>query len=182
MKTFNVPSRETVSAANQQIFDKLAKTLGKVPNLYATMAYSENGLATYLNLSSARSSLKSKEKEAVNLVVSQVNECEYCLSAHTTIGKLNGFTDEQILEIRSGSASFDNKLDALVKLARNLTENRGKADPALVDAFFAAGYTNENLVDTITAIGDKTITNLLYGVTQVPIDFPKAPALPTVQA
>ncbi|SEN73385.1 alkylhydroperoxidase AhpD family core domain-containing protein [Chitinophaga rupis] len=177
MKTFKVPAKENVSPANQQLFDKLAKGLGKVPNLYATMAYSENGLGTYLALSSAKSSLKAKEKEAVNLVVSEVNSCDYCLSAHTMIGKLNGFTDEQILEIRSGEAPFDSKLDALVKLAKNLTEKRGKADAEVVDNFFAAGYTEENLVDTILVVGDKTITNLLYGVTQIPIDFPAAPAL-----
>jgi AhpD family alkylhydroperoxidase len=182
MKTFKVPAKENVSPANQQLFDKLAKGLGKVPNLYATMAYSENGLATYLALNSAKSSLKAKEKEAVNLVVSEVNSCDYCLSAHTMIGKLNGFTDEQILDIRGGEAPFDSKLDALVKLAKNLTEKRGKADAEVVDNFFAAGYTEENLVDTILVVGDKTITNLLYGVTQIPIDFPPAPALHTAKA
>ncbi|HEU4553667.1 MAG TPA: carboxymuconolactone decarboxylase family protein [Chitinophaga sp.] len=182
MKTFEVPARENVSAANQQLFDNLTKKLGKVPNLYATFALSENALGSYLAFSNAKSSLKAKEKEAVNLVVSQVNECDYCLSAHTVIAKLNGFTDEQVLSIRRGEAPFDAKLDALVKLAKSLTENRGKADAALVDNFFAAGYTNENLVDAILVIGDKTITNLLYGVTQIPVDFSPAPSLATATA
>jgi len=182
MKTFQVPTRENVSPANQQLFDNLTKSIGKVPNLYATFAHSQNALGAYLAYSSAKSSLKAKEKEAINLVVSQVNECDYCLSAHTMIGKLNGFTDEQMLDIRRGDAAFDAKLDALVKLAKNLTEKRGKADEALLDNFFAAGYTNENLVDAILVIGDKTVTNLLYGATQNPIDFPPAPALETAQA
>jgi len=182
MKTFNVPTRETVSAANQEIFDKLAKGLGKVPNLYATMAYSENGLATYLALSNAKTSFKAKEKEAINLIVSQVNECLYCLSAHTMIGKMNGFTDEQILQIRRGEVSFDSKLDALVKLAQDLTAKRGHGDAALLDNFYAAGYTNENLVDLIVVIGDKTITNLLYAATEIPVDFPAVPALETAHA
>ena len=35
-----------------------------------------------------------------------------------------------------------------------------------------------NLVmDVIVTIGDKTVTNLLHGTTQVPVDFPAAPAL-----
>jgi len=182
MKTFQVPTRETVSPANQQLFDKVAKGLGKVPNLFATMAYSENALGAYLALSSAKSSLKAKEKEVINLVVSELNECEYCLSAHTAIAKLNGFTDEQILEIRAGAISFDSKLDVLAKLAKNFVEKHGKVDDEYVDAFFAAGYTNENLVDLIIVIGDKTITNFLHGATNVPIDFPPAPALATVKA
>lgn len=177
MKTFNVPSREEVSANNQTLFDNLKKGLGKVPNLYATMAYSENALATYLALSTGKTSLKAKEKEVVNLVVSQVNDCDYCLAAHTYIGKLNGFSDEQIIEIRKGSASFDPKLNALAALVKNQVENKGKVDPALVDAFFAAGFTNENLVDVIIVIGDKVVTNYLYAATKVPLDFPAAPAL-----
>jgi AhpD family alkylhydroperoxidase len=177
MKTFTVPTREDVTPANQVLFDNLKKTVGKVPNLYATMALSQNALGTYLTLQSAKTSLRAKEKEVVNLVVSQVNECEYCLAAHTAIGKLNGFTDEQILEIRAGGASFDNKLNALAALGKSFVENNGKPDPVLVDNFFAAGYTQENLVDTIVLIGDKIITNYLHGVTKVLVDFPAAPAL-----
>lgn len=94
MKTFIVPTRDEVSPANQAIFDTIKKKLGKVPNSYAFMASSENGLATYLALSSAKSSLSIKEKEVISLTVSEINGCLYCVSAHTTIGKLNGFTDE----------------------------------------------------------------------------------------
>lgn len=177
MKSFTVPTREEVSPANQQLFDTLKKKVGKVPNLYATLAHSENALDTYLTLQSAKSSLSSREKEIVNLAVSQVNECAYCLAAHTMIAKLNGFTDEQILEIRSGAASFDHKYNALAALVKSFVNNFGKPSAELVDRFFAAGYTNENLVDTIVLIGDKMITNYLYAVTKIPVDFPAAPAL-----
>jgi AhpD family alkylhydroperoxidase len=177
MKTFTVPTRETVTEANQAIFDTLKKKVGKVPNLYATMAYSKNALATYLALQGAPSSLSSKEKEIVNLVTSQINNCEYCLAAHTTIGKLNGFTDDQILEIRSGAVSFDAKYNALAALVKSFVKNFGKPSEEAANNFFEAGYTNENLVDTIVLIGDKIISNYLHGITKVPVDFPAAPAL-----
>ncbi len=180
MANFNVPTREEVSANNQAIFDNLQKAVGFVPNLYATYAHSENALANYLNLSNAKTSLSNKEKEVVNLIVSEVNNCQYCKSAHTAIAKMNGFTDDQILELRSGSAPFNPKFDALVKLAQNTTENRGATDPAIVDQFLAAGYTKENLIDTIVLIGDKTISNYLHRTTQVPVDFPAVPELATV--
>lgn len=180
MATFNVPTREQVSANNQAIFDQLEKAVGFVPNLYATYAHSENALANYLNLSNAKTSLSNKEKEVVNLIVSEVNDCQYCKAAHTAIAKMNGFSEAQILELRSGNAAFNPKLDALVKLAQNITINRGAADADLVDRFFAAGYTKENLVDTIVLIGDKTISNYLHRTTLVPVDFPAAPELATV--
>jgi uncharacterized peroxidase-related enzyme len=177
MQTINVPTREEVSATNQAIFDNLKKGLGMVPNLYATFAHSDTALASYMAFQNAKSSISGKAREIVNLVVSQVNECEYCLAAHTTMGKMNGFTDEQVLEIRHGHASFDAKFDALARLAKGITQSRGHVDQALVEAFFAAGWTKENLVDAIVVIGDKTVSNYLHSTTKIPVDFPAAPKL-----
>lgn len=177
MSTFNVPTREEVSENNQAIFDNLKKALGFVPNLYATYANSDTALENYLNFANAKTSLSAKEKEAVNLAVSQVNNCIYCLSAHTAIGKMNGFNDEQILELRAGKASFDSKLDALAQLAKNISENRGRTDEKVLENYFAAGYTKANLIDTISLVGDKTISNYIHSTTQVPVDFPLAPSL-----
>lgn len=174
---FNVPTREEVSKNNQAIFDQLQKGLGFVPNLYATYAHSDTALGDYLALQNRKSSLKAKEREIINLVVSQVNECAYCLAAHTALGKMNGFTDEQILELRTGEASFDTKFDALAKFTRDITVNRSKPSAAALDNFFEAGYTKENLVDTIVVIGDKIISNFIHGATQIPVDFPAAPEL-----
>ena len=180
MSTFNVPTREEVTESNQAIFDNLKNALGFVPNLYATYAHSTNALGNYLALSGAKTSLNAKQKEVVNLAVSQVNECSYCLAAHTAIGKMNGFNDAQILELRSGKASFDDKLDALAKLAKNMTENRGGTDSEVVDHFLNTGWTKENLIDTIVLVGDKTISNYLHKTTDVPVDFPAAQPLETV--
>ncbi|MBS1602479.1 MAG: carboxymuconolactone decarboxylase family protein, partial [Bacteroidetes bacterium] len=148
MKTFKVPTREEVSPANQALFDNLTKLIGKVPNLYAEMAVSGHALGNYLTLNNSKTSLRAKEKEAINLVVSEVNRCEYCSSAHTALAKMIGFTDEQILELRGGRASFDATLDALVKYAKNAVETRVHVAGDVLDAFFAAGWTEENLVDT----------------------------------
>jgi len=177
MSTFNVLTRDEVSENNQAIFDNLKKALGFVPNLYATYANSDTALENYLNFANAKTSLSAKEKEVVNLAVSQVNNCIYCLSAHTAIGKMNGFNDEQILELRAGKASFDSKLNALAQLAKNVTENRGRTDEKVLENYFAAGYTKANLIDTISLVGDKTISNYIHSTTQVPVDFPVAPSL-----
>lgn len=182
MKTFTVPTRENVSPANQAIFDNLKKNVGFVPNLYAAYAYNDTALGDYLALQGRKSTLKAKEREVINLVVSQINDCRYCQSAHTALGKMNGFTDEQILELRTGEASFDAKLDALARFTADITIRRGKPAPELTEALFAAGYTEANLVDIIMVIGDKIISNFIHGVTQVPIDFPLAPELEAAPA
>jgi len=177
MATFHVPTKDEVNDNNKAIFDNLEKGAGFVPNLYAAYAYSETALGDYLALQNRKSTLSGKEREIVNLVVSQVNECAYCLAAHTAIGKGHGFTDEQILEIRTGNASFNPKFDALAKFVKNIVINRSKPSPEVVDNLLEAGYTKANLVDIIIVIGDKIISNFIHGTTQVPIDFPAAPEL-----
>ena len=176
MTTFTVPTREEVSENNQLIFDNLQKALGFDPNLYATIAHSKNGLERFLAYQNAKTSLNNKEKEAVNLIVSQVNGCVYCQSAHLVLGKMNGFSEDQLLEIRKGK-SVDPKLNSLVQLAADITANKGKASADTVDAFFAQGYNNENLVDLILQVSDKTAMNYLHNLTQIPVDFPLAQAI-----
>lgn len=172
MSTFPVPSRDQVASANQAIFDNLQKALGFVPNLYATFAHSDTALATYLALQNAKSSLTPREREVINLVVSQVNRCKYCLAAHTVLGKMNGFSEIQILAIRRAEIDFDPKLDALARFVRSVALERGHGSTAARDALLAAGYTPANLVDALVVIGDKIISNYLHSVTDVPVDFP----------
>ena len=179
MKTFNVPTRDEVSPANQTAFDNLNKTIGMVPNLYAAIAYSDNGLSRYLNFQGGKTSLNNKEKEAVNLVVSEVNGCKYCQSAHTVIGKMNGFSEQDTLDLRAGE-SKNPKLNALVKLTKEISEKKGRVSDSTLEAFYAAGYHNGSLVDVILQISDKIAMNYLHNLTQIPIDFPLAPPLQTV--
>lgn len=182
MKDFPIPQRDQVSAANQVIFDNLKKQVGFVPNLFASFAHSENALGNYLQLQSGKSTLRAKEREVINLVVSQLNNCEYCLSAHTVIAKLNGFTDEQVLQIRRAEIPFDAKLDALARLVKAIVEERGFVSDELKEKFYNAGYNEASLVETTVAVGDKVITNYLHALTKVPVDWPVAQKLDQVEA
>jgi uncharacterized peroxidase-related enzyme len=172
-----VPARADVSARDQAIFDSLQKNVGFVPNLYAYFAKNETALRDYLALQNRKSTLTTKEREVVNLVTSQINGCRYCQSAHTVLGKLAGFTDEQVLEIRHGWASFDVKLDALARFVASVVEKRGKASEEAKEAFFAAGYTEANMIDVVILVGDKIISNFIHNLTELEIDFPLAEKL-----
>lgn len=176
-RVFTIPTKAEVSETNQSLFDNLQKGLGFVPNLYAYFAKSETALGDYLALQNRKSTLRAKEREVINLVTSQINGCRYCQSAHTVIGKMNRFTEEQILEIRKGTASFDSKLDALAKFTASVVTNRGKATEESKNNFFAAGYTEANLIDVIIVVGDKIISNYIHNLTEFEIDFPIADAI-----
>ena len=178
MTDFKVPTKNEVSEANQGIFDSLNKKLGFVPNLYATMALSDNALGAYLGLakSQEKGSLSAGEREIVSLAVSQVNGCRYCQSAHTALAKMNGFSDEDAIAFRKGTAE-DAKLGALAKLAREVTLTRGNPDQETVQAFIDAGYNKGGLIDVLLVAAGTTFTNYVNIITQVPIDFPVVPDL-----
>lgn len=113
----------------------------------------------------------------IHLSVSQANGCTYCLAAHTGLAKMNGFTDEQIIEIRSGRVSFNSKIDALSKFAREAASNNGAVSDDTLENFYDAGYSAENMIDTVLIIGGKTIANYLHKIAGYAIDFPEAPKL-----
>ena len=173
-----VPTRDQVDEKSQVIFDNLKKQLGTVPNLYATIGYSSDTLENFLgfNGKAGTGSFNKKELEAIKLAVSEVNDCEYCLAAHTTLGKMAGFTEAETLNIRAGEIN-DPRLQAISLLAADISRNRGKANNDLKAAFFAQGFSEKALIDLIAAVTAITFTNYVHGATEVPVDFPKAKTL-----
>ena len=183
MRQFSVPTRDEVAPKAQAIFDNLEKQLSFVPNLYAVAGYSEDALEAYLNFSGkiGKSSFSNKELEAIKLAVSEVNQCQYCLAAHTAISKMNGFSEEETIELR-GATIENTKLRAIAQLAKNVSENRGRATAEAVENFFAAGFDNKALIDLVGVTIEISFTNYLHNLTQIPVDFPAAKSLATAFA
>ena len=65
-------------------------------------------------------------REQIALAVAQANECEYCLAAHSAVGRMVGLTAEQIRDSRLGTA-VDPKADALIRFALKVVDVRGSA-------------------------------------------------------
>lgn len=173
MNDFLVPNEQNVSERNKRIFEELKELFGRVPNIFAAFTSSGNGLEAYFNYITQKSSLTDREREAVNLIVSQVNQCPYCLSFHSAIAARLGFSNEQILDIRANDIQFDQKLKAVAALAHNIALTKGKIVGDVLEDFYEAGYDQGHLVDVVLAIGNITTLNLLYAITNVPIDWPK---------
>ena len=173
-----VPTRDQVDTTAQGIFDNLQKQLGTVPNLYAVLGYSGATLANFLTFSSTAggNSFTKKEKEAIDLAVSEVNGCTYCLAAHTALGKMAGFTEDETIALRAGTIE-DARLKAITALAAGIAQNRGKVADELIQQFFAQGFDEKALIDLLSAVTAITFTNFAHGLTKVAVDFPQAKAL-----
>jgi uncharacterized peroxidase-related enzyme len=173
MNTIKVPTKEQVTIEAQAIFDQIQKSIGKVPNLYATIGYSSNALKGYLGFEEqlGKGVFTPIEREAISLVVSEVNNCLYCLSAHTLIGSMKGLSNDEMINIRKGTPT-NPKLKVIVQLAKSITENKGKANNDVLKAFFDLGYNNDAVIEIIGLVAAKVFTNYVYALTDIPVDFP----------
>ncbi|TKG92913.1 carboxymuconolactone decarboxylase family protein [Puteibacter caeruleilacunae] len=178
MTKINVPIKEQVDDKAKAIFDNLEKMLGMIPNLYATMGYSSDVLAGYLQYSSSlgSSSFNKKEIELIKLAVSEVNGCNYCVAAHTVLAKMNGFSEEETIGIRLGQIQ-DSRYYVIVKTAQEIARERGKLSDITYEQFYALGFDTKALVDLIAVVNAVSFTNFLHRATDVPIDFPAAPQI-----
>ena len=165
-----------VAAATGQTAETLAavkKQLGKVPNLFATLAQSPAALQTYFRIKDALAlgAFSAKQQELVALAVAQVNGCGYCLSAHTAINGMMGVKPEAIEAARRGHAT-DPRDDAIVSLAREVVETRGHLDSQAVAAWKAKGLSDADILETIATVVLNIFTNYVNEIAGTEIDFP----------
>ncbi len=167
-------SIDAAPAAARPLLEGVRKMLGSVPNLFRITANSPAALEGYLGLNGALSkgSLKPQTRERIALAVAQVNGCDYCLSAHTYLGKnLAKLDDAEIAANRRGTSN-DPQADAAVRFAVKLVRERGRVTDADVSAVRMAGYSEAEIVEIVAHVALNTLTNYLNETLGTPIDFP----------
>jgi uncharacterized peroxidase-related enzyme len=165
--------------AAQPLLEAVKKQLGTVPNLFRTVANSPAALEGYLGLSGAlgKGTLPAATRERIALAVAEINGCNYCLSAHSYLGKnLAKLDDAEILANRRGHSN-DAKADAAVQFAARVTKARGHVSDEDLRAVKLAGYDDAQVVEIVLHVALNTWTNYLNEVAQTVIDFPVAEAL-----
>ena len=158
--------------ASRPILEGTQKALGFIPNLFATMSHNPELLKTYTQVSEsyAKSGLSALEQQVVALSVSRENSCHYCMAAHSALSKM-AYLDERIIaQIRAGETLEDTKLETLSRFTKRLVASRGWADPADLEQFFKAGYTESHVLAVILGITLKTISNYTNHLAQTPLD------------
>jgi AhpD family alkylhydroperoxidase len=178
MQHFEVPAYESFPAEAKPAYDQFVKSMGRMPNLYATIGYSAVTLNSYLAFVQAqvKGAFHGKDREAIYLIVSQINGCEYCLAAHTASAIKNGWTEDQTLLLRAGNYK-EAAWEVIYGVIQSVIEHRGEAPEGLLDRFYQAGYTNKALMDLMALINIMSFTNYVYRLTKIPIDFPLAKAI-----
>lgn len=167
------------SGKTAELFTVVKSKLGVVPNLMRTLGQSPVALEAYLGFSGtlAKGVLPAKVREQLALAIGEANTCDYCLAAHSLLGKGAGLTAEAILEARLNRAE-DPKTQALLKFAVTVVEARGLVADEALSAVRAAGASDAEIIEVIAHVALNTLTNYTNHIAQTAIDFPKAAALP----
>ncbi len=172
-----IPTPATIADAPekaQPLLEAVNKQLGTVPNMFRLIATSPQTLEAYLGVSGAlgKGALPAATRERIALAVAEVNGCNYCLSAHSYLGKnLAKLDDAEITANRSG-ASNDPKADAAVRFAAKVARGRGQVADADLSAVKLAGYSDAQLLEIIMHVAINTFTNYTNEVFGTDIDFP----------
>jgi uncharacterized peroxidase-related enzyme len=180
MSRINQVKPEAATGLAKELLGTVKSKLGLVPNMTRAMANAPAVLDSYLQFNGAlnKGTIPAKLREQIALVVSQANGCEYCLSAHSAIGKMVGLTAEQIRDSRLGTA-VDPKTDALIRFARKVVETHGRVSDADLEDVREAGYDDGAIAEVVAHVALSVFTNYFNNVAETDIDFPKAEALPT---
>ncbi len=174
MSRINVVTDETANAEQKELYAAITSQLGMVPNFLKVFANSPAALKAFLGLHSiaGEGSLDGMTKERIALTIAEKNACEYCVSAHTAIGRGAGLSNDEMAANRDGT-SQDAKAAVAVKFAKALAEHNGEVTSAEILEVRNAGYDDAEIVEIITHVGMNIMTNILGKASRVEIDFPK---------
>ncbi len=176
MARFNAVDSGTATGQTKELLDQVHRKLGFVPNMMRTMAVSPAVLEGYLGLSGALAGggLSPKVREQIALAVGEANGCQYCVSAHTAIGKRLGVAEAELAASRDGAPS-DPKVEAALAFARALVERRGDVSDADVARVREAGWSDPEVAEIVAHVALNVFTNYFNITAGTEIDFPRIP-------
>lgn len=167
----------SVDQANPEVktfYDTIQRSMGKVPNIFLHMGNSPSLLKAYFGLTEAvnATTLNPKLREEIALAVSEANQCNYCLAAHSAIGKKAGLSDDEISLARQGKGK-GSKETTILKFAKSIAQKRGHVSSMEIDELKHAGITDKELVEIILLVVSSVFTNYFNLVVEPQIDFPQ---------
>ncbi|MGB7444583.1 MAG: carboxymuconolactone decarboxylase family protein, partial [Coleofasciculaceae cyanobacterium] len=154
-------TQETAPENSKEALAQAKETFGFIPNLEGICAESPVFLRGCMSLWElfSQSSLSTLEQQVVHLTTSYENECHYCMAAHTGLAKKVGLSTDNIEALRNGTLLQESKLEALHQFTQSMVNKRGWVEEGEVEAFLAAGYSKQQVLEVILGIALKTMHN-----------------------
>jgi uncharacterized peroxidase-related enzyme len=169
---------DTANGKAKEVLDAVQAAFGRTTNMTRTMARKPAVLEGWLSLHGALGTTLSRGiNEQIAIAVAEANECVYCLSGHTAVGRLVGVDDHELALCRSCESS-DPKVAAALRFAHAVNAKRGAVSDDDLAAIRAAGWDDGDIAAIVAHVGLNVFTNYFNLVTRPVVDFPEiAPGL-----
>lgn len=164
----------TATGSRQEVLSQIQGAFGVVPNMFKAVANSPAALKSMWGSFGALGGgvLGAKLGEQLAVAIANRNHCEYCLAAHTALGRKAGATAQEMSDAQGGHAQ-DAKTAAALTFALQLVEARGQLGEQDVAAVRDAGFSDEEVVEILAHVALNLFTNYVNNAFAVPVDFPK---------
>ena len=178
MSRLSKVSPEEAVGKTADLYGAIKSSLGGVPNLFQGLGSNPRALEIFLGIGGGLKggSLSLREQGSIALTLAQRNSCEYCLAAHTVLGKMGGLSETEMISNRMGG-SEDHKKNALIKLVGEIVDKKGNVGDETLSSFRAAGYTDSHVGEVLLAVVQNIYTNYFNNLNRTEVDFPSAPKL-----
>lgn len=172
MTTFTLHNQNTAPEAAKPLLDKSQQAFGMVPGLHAVMAEAPGLLDGYQVLHGLflNSSFNADEKTVVWQTINVEHACHYCVPAHTGIAKSMKVDDAISNALRDETPLPNAKLEALRDFTLAMVRQRGELEAQQLQDFYAAGYSQQNVLEVILGLSQKVMSNYTNHIAKTPID------------
>ena len=170
--SFTLHTPETAPQAARDELKNSVESFGWVPNLHAVLAEAPPVLRAYKSLHGLfqQSSFDAEELTVVWQSINIENKCHYCVPAHTTIAGMMEVDSALINALLEDKPLPTEKLEVLKTTTQALLNQRGDLDDEQIARFKAMGYGNQQLLEIILGIAQKTISNYTNKLANTPLD------------
>lgn len=165
--------RAHTSPDRKALLDQIHGAFGTTPNMFRAVANSPAALQSMWAAFGALGSgtLSAKLGEQIAVAMANRNACEYCLAAHTALGRKAGATADEMAAAQVGSAS-DAATQAALNFALKVVEQRAQITADDVQALRTAGFSDEAVMEILAHVALNLFTNYVNVAFDVPLDFP----------
>lgn len=164
---------ESAQRESKALLDQITQTFGVTPAMFRAVANSPAALKSMWGAFGALGGgkLPARLGEQVAVLIADRNSCEYCLAAHTALGRKAGASAAEMSEAQAGR-SDDPRTAAALLFAQRVVDNRAQIADSDVAELRAAGFDDEAVVELIAHIALNLFTNYVNVALKVPVDFP----------
>mgnify|MGYP003575134500 FL=1 len=161
------------SGERQALLGQIHSAFGATPNMFRAVANSTAALKSMWGAFGALGGgvIDPKLGEQIAVAIANRNACEYCLAAHTALGRKAGASSAEMTAAQDGQ-SQDPRPAPARRSAPGVVEGGGQIEDADVAQLRAAGFNDEEIVEILAHVALNLFTNYVNVAFAVPVDFP----------